>query len=67
MLTFTSADVDHRVNAPSEGYLRTIAGGLRESHGWTKAAIGRYLAQFPGAAGVWRPEVHRASRGMMAP
>ena len=56
MLTFTSADVDHRVNAPSEGYLRTIAGGLRESHGWTKAAIGRYLAQFPGAAGVWRPD-----------
>ncbi|HSU35139.1 MAG TPA: histone deacetylase [Propionibacteriaceae bacterium] len=55
MLTFTSADVDHRVNAPSEGYLRTIAGGLRESHGWTKAAIGRYLARFPGAAGVWPP------------
>ena len=55
MLTFTSADSDHQVNAPSEGYLRTIAVGLRESHGWTKAAIGRYLAQFPGAAGVWRP------------
>ncbi len=55
MLTFTSADVDHRVNAPSEGYLRIIAGGLRESHGWTKSVIGRYLAQFPGAAGAWSP------------
>jgi hypothetical protein len=55
MLTFTSADVDHRVNAPSAGYLRTIASGLRESHGWTRTAIGRYLAQFPGVGGVWSP------------
>ena len=55
MLTFTSADVDHRVNAPSAGYLRMIATGLRESHGWSQTAIGRYLAQFPGAAGVWSP------------
>ena len=57
MLTFTSADVDdHPVNAPSEGYLRTMARGLQESHGWTAGQIGRYLAQFPGAAGVWRPD-----------
>jgi hypothetical protein len=55
MLTFTSGDVDHRVNSPSRGYMRTIAGGLRESHGWTKTLIGRYLAQFPGAARVWSP------------
>ena len=55
MLTFTSADVDHRVNAPSEGYLRTIASGLRESHGWTSSMIGSYLARFPGAAGSWSP------------
>jgi hypothetical protein len=54
MLTFTSADVDHHpLNAPTEGYLRTIAVGLRESHGWTRTAIGRYLARFPGAAGAW--------------
>ena len=57
MLTFTSADVeDHPINAPSEGYLRTIARGLHESHGWAGSAIGRYLARFPGAAGVWSPE-----------
>jgi hypothetical protein len=56
MLTFTSADVpNHRVNAPSEGYLRTIAVGLRQSHGWTSTAIGHYLARFPGAAGAWSP------------
>jgi hypothetical protein len=56
MLTFTSADVyNHRVNSPSEGYLRTIAVGLRQSHGWTRTAIGRYLARFPGAAGTWSP------------
>jgi hypothetical protein len=57
MLTFTSADVDsHPVNPPSESYLRTMALGLRESHGWTISRIGVYLAKFPGAAGVWRPE-----------
>jgi hypothetical protein len=56
MLTFTSADVDHpALNTPSDGYLRTIAVGLQESHGWTSAAIGRYLARFPGAAGAWSP------------
>ena len=54
MLTFTSADVDsHRLNAPAEGYLRTMALGLQESHGWTNREIGRYLTQFPGAAGAW--------------
>jgi hypothetical protein len=56
MLTFTSADVDdHPANPPSEGYLRTMALGLRESHGWTSSRIGCYLARFPGAAGVWEP------------
>ena len=69
MLTFTSADVHHHpLNAPSEGYLRTIAVGLRESHGWTSATVGRYLAQFPGAEGTWSPEAieevaDRAGRG----
>jgi hypothetical protein len=57
MFTFTSADVDNdTVNPPSENYLRTIALGLHESHGWNSSAIGRYLARFPGAAGVWSPE-----------
>jgi hypothetical protein len=56
MLTFTSAAVaDHPVNAPTDDYLRAMAVGLRESHGWSAGQIGRYLAQFPGAAGVWTP------------
>jgi hypothetical protein len=63
MLTFTSADLDHQVNAPSKGYLRTIAIGLRESHGWTKPAIGGYLAHFPGATGAWSP---RSIEGLAA-
>lgn len=54
MLTFTAADVDdHPVNPPSEGYLRTMASGLREAHGWTASQIGRYLSPFPGTEGVW--------------
>ena len=63
MLTFTSADVDHQVNAPNEGYLRTIAIGLRESHGWTRPVIGSYLARFPGASGTWSP---RSIEGLAA-
>jgi hypothetical protein len=56
LLTFTSADVCARPdNPPSEGYLRTMALGLRESHAWTSTQIGAYLARFPGAAGVWSP------------
>jgi hypothetical protein len=52
-----AADVDdHPITPPSEGYLRTMARGLHESHGWTSSQIGDYLAQFPGTAGVWRPE-----------
>lgn len=54
MLTFTSAHAeDHLVNPPSEGYLRTMALGLRESHGWASAHIAGYLSRFPGAAGAW--------------
>jgi len=56
MLTFTSAEVaDQPINAPTRGYLRTMATGLREAHGWSAERIGRYLARFPGAAGVWTP------------
>ena len=57
MLTFTSADPYARPdNPPSEDYLRTMVGGLRESHGWTSARIGRYLSACPGAAGAWSAE-----------
>ncbi len=54
MLTFTSGRIDDlETTAPSEGYLRTIAVGLAESHGWSSEQIGSYLARFPGAAGIW--------------
>lgn len=54
MLTFTSAAVaEDPVNAPTDDYLRTMALGLREAHGWSAGQIGRYLAQFPGASGAW--------------
>ncbi len=57
MLTFTSADAYARPdNPPSEDYLRAMAVGLREAHGWTSARIGGYLAGCPGAAGVWSAE-----------
>lgn len=58
MLTFTAADVHARpVNAPSSGYLWTMALGLRESHGWDGASIGRYLASHPGVARTWTSEM----------
>lgn len=58
MLTFTSSDVEEDpLSAPGQAYLRTIAAGLRESHGWSPDRVGRYLAGVPGAAGAWS---HRA-------
>ena len=57
MLTFTSADIDgHPLTPPSEGYLRTMARGLHESHGWTSTQIADYLTRVPGAAGAWTRE-----------
>ncbi|MCW2810908.1 MAG: histone deacetylase [Friedmanniella sp.] len=54
MLTFTSADGrDGALNPPAPDYLRTMVLGLGESHGWATGRIARYLAKFPGAAGVW--------------
>ena len=46
MLTFTApwtaATVAHV--PPSPAYLRTLAAGLREAHGWTDDRIARYLS-----------------------
>lgn len=42
--------------APTPDYLRTIACGLAASHGWDADAVGRYLADAPGAAGSWTPQ-----------
>lgn len=58
VLTFTapwsSADVE--LVAPSAGYLRMLATGLCEAHGWDIARAAGYLAKLPGAAGTWTPE-----------
>ena len=54
MLTFTSARLTDVVdNAPSAGYLRTMAVGLAEAHGWSPRRIAGYLGRFPGAAEAW--------------
>ncbi|MEV6798787.1 histone deacetylase [Micromonospora rifamycinica] len=60
MLTFTApwraADVTW--NPPAPVYLRMIADGLREAHGWSPAGTVDYLADRPGVAGHWtRPRL----------
>jgi hypothetical protein len=50
MVTFTTDVGDAPpLNRPSPPYLRTMATGLRESHGWSDARIDGYLAAAPGA------------------
>jgi hypothetical protein len=57
MLTFTSGHhAHHDLSAPTAAYLRTMAIGLRESHGWSHARIGAHLASIPGAHGSWTPD-----------
>ncbi|HEY2764131.1 MAG TPA: histone deacetylase [Pseudonocardiaceae bacterium] len=54
-LTFTApwraGDVPWTV--PSASYLRMVAGGLWEAHGWTAHRAAGYLAGLPGARGHW--------------
>ena len=58
VLTFTApwgmGDVPG--NAPSALYLRHLATGLIEAHGWTREQVAAYLAGRPGAAGRWTPD-----------
>ncbi|MEH0841461.1 hypothetical protein V6U81_03580 [Micromonospora sp. CPCC 205711] len=55
MLTFTApwraSEVSWRRPAPI--YLRLIADGLREAHGWSTERTIEYLAARPGVAGQW--------------
>jgi hypothetical protein len=44
---------DEDPGRPSLAYLRTIGGGLAESHHLAPADQARYLAGLPGAAGAW--------------
>ncbi len=56
LLTITNGDLeDLTPAAPSAAYLRSIATGLRESHGWDDARIASYLAAAPGAREAWTP------------
>jgi hypothetical protein len=42
--------------APSLSYVRWVAAGLREAHGWSPAQVEAYLTSAPGARGAWTPE-----------
>ena len=42
--------------APSVAYLRSVAAGLREAHGWDAARIAAYLEPAPGIAAGWSRE-----------
>jgi hypothetical protein len=54
LLTVTHGDLGDLVPAPpSAPYLRSIAAGLREAHGWDDGRIAAYLASAPGAHGAW--------------
>jgi hypothetical protein len=54
LLTVTNGDVRQLTPAaPSAPYLRSIAAGLREAHGWDDPQIATYLAAAPGARGSW--------------
>ncbi len=58
MLTFTSAEppCEAELNSPAPAYLRHLASGLAEAHGWDVRRIAAYLAGRPGAAGTWDAE-----------
>jgi hypothetical protein len=57
LLTFTApwhaGDVPWTV--PSAAYLRMLAAGLREAHGWDIHRVAGYLAHLRGARGHWTP------------
>ncbi|MGA8247135.1 MAG: histone deacetylase [Nocardioides sp.] len=54
MFTITHHDVPSLPPAaPTAPYLRWIAVGLREAHGYDAARTARYLARAPGVSGAW--------------
>jgi hypothetical protein len=57
MLTFTSGHhARQNLSAPTAAYLRTMAVGLRESHGWSDGQIAGHLASIAGIHGSWTPD-----------
>ena len=54
MFTITHHDVASLAPAtPTAAYLRWIAVGLREAHGYDDARIARYLVAAPGVRDAW--------------
>ncbi|MFD4906292.1 histone deacetylase [Kitasatospora purpeofusca] len=55
VLTFTApwTLAEAELNAPRARYLRTIAAGLTDAHGWSTRRASVYLTTRPGAAGHW--------------
>ncbi|WP_245718254.1 hypothetical protein [Nocardia miyunensis] len=41
------------LRCPAPRYLKILAEGLRESHGWTTERVHAYLAGLPGVRGLW--------------
>ncbi|TCO32520.1 hypothetical protein EV652_104126 [Kribbella steppae] len=57
MFTVTHGTVnDLEPAAPTAPYLRWIAAGLAESHGWTAGRVAEYLISAPGVSGAWTLE-----------
>ncbi|GAA2797042.1 hypothetical protein GCM10010505_25300 [Kitasatospora aburaviensis] len=66
VLTFTASwsPAEAVLNAPSAAYLRNLASGLAEAHGWGPGRAADYLSSRPGAAGHWTADaVRRALEG----
>jgi hypothetical protein len=67
LVTFTrERRAGHAFMAPSEPYLRAMAIGLRQAHGWSEVQIDRYLSAIPGAAQVIRRSGARNLEGAAA-
>ena len=59
LLTFTCSNAlaAAQTTRPVAAYLRMLAAGLAEAHGWTTAQIVGYLVALPGVVGVWTSEM----------
>lgn len=55
-LTAPGSPATASLNAPAASYLRHLAAGLADTHGWLPARTAGYLATRPGAEGSWTPE-----------
>lgn len=56
LLTVTSGSSERPPPAaPSSSYVRWLAAGLQEAHGWSPAHVEAYLTSAPGAQGAWAP------------